>query len=144
MRISDVLATKGRQVSAMQMSDPVADVVNVLATKRIGAVVVEDRRQKLVGIFSERDLVRALAHYGAGVLDREVQDFMTTPVITCRSSDPVDVMLARMTMNRIRHLPVVDDGHLVGIVSIGDLVHHRFDEKELEASVLLDLSRIRA
>ena len=78
------------------------------------------------------------------MLDRAVRELMTTPVMTCASTDAVDAMLARMTMNRIRHLPVVDDGRLVGIVSIGDLVHHRLDEKELEASVLLDLTRMRA
>ena len=144
MRISDVLTTKGRHVSTVQTTERVSAVVAILATQRIGAVVVEDDRQKLAGIFSERDLVRTLAQQGAAVLDRAVRELMTTPVMTCASTDAVDAMLARMTMNRIRHLPVVDDGRLVGIVSIGDLVHHRLDEKELEASVLLDLTRMRA
>jgi CBS domain-containing protein len=143
MQIADVLRTKGRHVTTVQQTDLVSVAVRVLAEKHIGAVVVEDRLQKLVGIFSERDLVNALARQGASVLGFEVRDLMSAPVITCTATDRIDAVLARMTMNRIRHLPVLEDGRLAGIVSIGDLVHHRLDEKELEAGVLLDLSRMR-
>jgi CBS domain-containing protein len=144
MKIADVLGNKGHQVTTCQETELVAAAVRRLAEKRIGAVVVEDRWQKLVGIFSERDLVNALAAQGAEVLGREVRELMSAPVITCRPEDRIDAVLARMTMARIRHMPVIEDGHLVGIVSIGDLVHHRLDEKELEAGVLLEISRMRA
>jgi CBS domain-containing protein len=144
MSIADVLRTKGHHVTTVQQTDQVAKVVGVLAAKRIGAVVVEDQWQKLSGIFSERDLLNGLARHGADALTLEVRQLMSAPVITCHESDRVDQALANMTMNRIRHLPVVDDGHLVGIVSIGDLVNHRLSEKQLEAGVLLDITRMRA
>ncbi len=144
MQIADVLHGKGHQVTTVQLTDIVAAVVGVLAQKRIGAVVVQDRWQKLVGIFSERDLVNALARRGAEVLGFEVRDLMTHPVLTCSASEPIDAALVMMTRNKIRHLPVLENDRLVGIVSIGDLVHHRLGEKELEAGVLLDITRMRA
>lgn len=144
MRISDVLQHKGSEVVRVGLSDSVVSAVKKLSERRIGAVVVEDRWMKLVGIFSERDLVNALARRGAQVLDSEVKDLMTSPVVTCRSTDRIEAALAMMTMKRIRHLPVVNDGEMKGIISIGDLVKHRLDEKELEASVLLEISRMRA
>jgi len=142
MQIADILRTKGHQVTKVQATDIVAAVVRVLAQKHIGAVVVEDRWQKLVGIFSERDLVNGLSRHGADLLGREVREVMSALVITCAASDRIDTALAQMTLNRIRHLPVVENGRLAGIVSIGDLVHHRLDEKALEAGVLLDITRM--
>jgi CBS domain-containing protein len=143
MHISDVLRVKGSHVQTVQQTNTVASVIRILAEKGLGALVVEDRWAKLVGIFSERDLVRALSNRGADALNLEVRELMTTAVITCSPPDRVDAVLARMTMHRIRHLPVMEEGHLVGIVSIGDLVHSRLDEKELEAGVLLDIARMR-
>lgn len=143
MQISDVLRSKGHQVTTVQQNDIVAAVVKLLSTKRIGAVVVLDRRQKLAGIFSERDLVNALSRQGADALGREVAELMSAPVITCTPAERIDAVLARMTLNRIRHVPVVESDRLAGMISIGDLVHHRLDEKELEAGVLLDLARMR-
>jgi CBS domain-containing protein len=96
-----------------------------------------------VGIFSERDLVDAIARDGAAVLGSEVGQVMS-PIISCRSTERIDAVLATMTLGRVRHVPVIEGGALKGIVSIGDLVKHRLDEKELEASVLLDLSRMHA
>jgi CBS domain-containing protein len=98
---------------------------------------------KPVGIFSERDFIDAVARDGAAALGFQVQQLMSTPMRTCRSSDRVDAVLATMTIARIRHLPIIEDNALKGIVSIGDLVKHRLDEKELEASVLRDISRMR-
>ena len=144
MVISEVLRTKGRGVAAVLPDESIQAVVRKLADLRIGAVVVQDRWQKLVGIFSERDLVRLLVREGKEVLERKVGDLMTHSVITCRSSDRIDSVLSVMTMHRVRHVPVVDDGALAGIVSIGDLVKHRMDEKEMEAGVLLEISRMRA
>ena len=142
MLISDVLHKKGSEVATTAMSATVASAVQTLSERRIGALVVEDQWMKLAGIFSERDLLNAIARRGPAALDCKVEELMTTPVVTCASSDRIDAALGMMTMRRIRHLPVVDDGHLHGIVSIGDLVKYRFDEKALEASVLLEISRM--
>jgi CBS domain-containing protein len=142
--ISDVLRTKGHNVVRIHITDSIELAVRRLAEHRIGALVVEDGWLKPVGIFSERDFINAMARQGAAVLGLQVQQLMSTPMITCRSADRVDAVLATMTTARIRHLPVVEENELKGIVSIGDLVKHRLDEKELEASVLLDISRMRA
>jgi CBS domain-containing protein len=144
MLISDVLRTKGRNVVRIRPSDGVELAVRKLAEHRIGALVVEDRWMKPVGIFSERDFINAVARDGSAVLGFDVQQLMSSPILSCRSSDRVDAVLATMTTARIRHLPVIEDNELQGIVSIGDLVKHRLDEKELEASVLLDISRMHA
>jgi CBS domain-containing protein len=144
MLISDVLQTKGHHVVRIRLTDSVELAIRKLAEHRIGALVVEDRWMKPVGIFSERDFINAVARSGGAVLGFSVQRLMSTPIRTCRSSDRVDAALATMTIARIRHLPVIEDNELKGIVSIGDLVKHRLDEKELEASVLLDISRMHA
>ena len=144
MFISDVLRTKGHHVVRVHPDDTVEFAVRKLAEHRIGAVVVEDRWMKPTGIFSERDFIRASARDGAAVLKYEVGQLMTSPIKSCRSSERIDAALATMTLARFRHLPVIDGDELKGIVSIGDLVKHRLDEKELEASVLLDISRMHA
>ena len=144
MLISDVLHIKGRSVVKVRPADTVAFAVARLAEHRIGAVVVEDQWMKPVGIFSERDFVNAIAHDGAAVLGFEVRQLMSSPIISCHSTDRIDAVLATMTLVKVRHVPVIDAGALNGIVSIGDLVKHRLDERELEASVPLDLSRMHA
>lgn len=144
MLISDILKTKGSDVATVRATDRVATAVGQLAARRIGAVIVEDQWFKPVGVFSERDFLNASAQHGAGALDLEVQQLMSSRIISCHSSDRIDAVLATMTMAKIRHVPVIEDGQLKGIVSIGDLVKHRLDEKELEANVLLELSRMRA
>ena len=141
MFISDILRTKGHHVVRAHPDDRVESAVRKLAEHRIGSLVVEDRWMKPVGIFSERDFIRAIAQDGAAVLHYEVRQLMTSPVMSCRSSERIDAALITMTFARIRHLPVIDGDELKGIVSIGDLVKHRLDEKELEAAVLLDISR---
>ncbi len=144
MLIADVLHSKGHDVVKVRPVDSVELAVRNLSEHRIGALVVESQWMRLVGIFSERDFVNAVAHHGSAALGLQVQELMSSRVITCQSSDRIDAALAAMTVAKIRHLPVVDDGQLRGIVSIGDLVKHRLDEKELEANVLLELSRMRA
>ncbi len=144
MFISDVLDRKGRAVARLLPADTVERAVQLLASERIGAVVVEDRWQKLAGIFSERDLVRHLAAEGPAVYGQELQKVMTHNVITCHPTDRIDDILGVMTMNKIRHLPVLEQGRLYGIVSIGDLVNHRLGEKQQEAAVLLEIARMRA
>jgi CBS domain-containing protein len=144
MFISDVLKIKGHEVVKVRPTDLVALAVGRLAEHRIGVVVVENQWMKPVGIFSERDFVNAIARDGAAVLGFDVKQLMSSPIISCHSTERIDAVLASMTLARIRHVPVIDDGVLKGIVSIGDLVKYRLDEKELEANVLLDLSRLHA
>jgi CBS domain-containing protein len=143
MLVSDVLRTKGHNVVKIHADDSIEFAVRTLAEHRIGALLVEDRWMKLVGLFSERDFIHAIARDGDSALGVEVSQWMSKRPISCRQSDRVDAVLATMTNMRIRHLPVIDAGELKGIVSIGDLVKHRLDEKELETSVLLDMSRMR-
>lgn len=144
MFISDVLHTKGSRVVKVRTTDTVQTAVNEMAAQRIGAVVVENEWMRHAGIFSERDFMNAVAEHGALALTLPVETIMSPTLVTCRPSDRLDTALAAMTMAKIRHLPVVDDGRLVGIVSIGDLVKHRLDEKALEANVLLDIARLHA
>lgn len=143
MLISDVVGVKGTSVVRTRASETVIAAVQLLSQHRIGALVVEDEWMHPVGIFSERDLLNAVARNGAEVLGYKVAQLMSSPIISCRSGDRIDAVLATMTLRKIRHLPVVDEGELAGIVSIGDLVKHRLDEKELEANVLLEISRMR-
>ena len=142
MLISDVLHIKGHKVVTIRPDQTVKDAVERLAEHHIGALVVESHL-KPIGIFSERDLVNRLAQSGARAYDYHVQEVMSSPVISGKPSDTTDQALQLMTNRRVRHLPIVVDDDLVGIVSLGDLVKHRLEEKELEASVLLDLSRMR-
>jgi CBS domain-containing protein len=143
MLVSDVLRGKGHDVVKVQATDTVHAAVRKLAAHNIGALVVEDKWMKLVGVFSERDFVNAVADHGAAALDLQVHTLMSAPIVYCHSTERIDAALATMTVGRIRHLPVIDGGMLKGIVSIGDLVKHRLDEKQLEASVLLEISRMR-
>lgn len=144
MSIANILHQKGHQVVKASSADTVISAVRSFAEQRIGAVVVEDSWMRPVGMFSERDVVNAIAEYGTAALDMTVGSLMTSPIMSCRLSDRVEAAMAKMTLAKIRHLPVIKDGELIGIVSIGDLVKHRLDEKELEAHVLLDLTRMRA
>jgi CBS domain-containing protein len=144
MLVSDIIGVKGRHVVKIRTTDTVMDAVKRLSEHRIGALVVENEWMHLVGIFSERDLVNAIARHGAEALSYQVKQLMSSPIISCRSTDRLDAVMATMTLSKIRHLPVIDGGELVGIVSIGDLVKHRLDEKELEASVLLEIARMRS
>jgi CBS domain-containing protein len=144
MSISDVLHGKGHKVVTVRATDSVETAVRKLSDERIGAVVVEDQWMRHAGVFSERDFLNAIAEYGAAALAFPVEKLMSAPIVTCRPSDRVETALAAMTMAKIRHLPVVEGGHLVGIVSIGDLVKHRLDEKALEANVLLDIARLHS
>ena len=143
MPVADILHHKGRQVSSVRTVETVADAIRKLAEERIGALVVVDRWGKLAGMFSERDVVHALARHGADALGYEVHELMTPDVTTCTPADRIDAVMEVMTAHRIRHLPVMEAGKLVGLVSIGDLVKHRLDEKEQEAAVLRDITRAR-
>ncbi|SEK06132.1 CBS domain-containing protein [Sphingobium sp. AP50] len=137
MSIAAILQSKGSDVIQVQPTDSLLSVVKLLAGQRIGCVpVVEDGR--VVGIFSERDLVHRVALDGASALEHSVGDVMTAPAITIDQDTPVIHSLSLMTKRRIRHLPVVVDGTLVGMISIGDLVKFRIDSIESEAASLRD------
>ena len=138
MRIADILETKGRTVHSIRLWKTVADVVTELGRARVGALLVLDAHDTIAGIISERDIVLALGHHGAGTLSLEVTQVMTRQVRTCTSDMLVAEAMAAMTAGRHRHLPVVDNGQVVGLVSIGDLVKNRVREMELETGVLRD------
>jgi CBS domain-containing protein len=143
MPVTDILHRKGAQVSTVRSIDRVDAAIRKLYEERIGALVVLDRWGKLVGMFSERDVIHALARHGAEALTFEVHELMTPDVTTCTAEDRVDDVMKVMTAHRVRHLPVMEQGQIVGIVSIGDLVKHRLDEKAQEAAVLRDITRAR-
>ena len=135
MTIQAILADKGREVATIAQEQRVAEAVRMLGQRRIGALpVVEDGR--IVGIMSERDIIYCLRDHGAEVLDWPVSRVMTSPAITVEPSTSVLTALAMMTQRRMRHLPVVSGGSLVGIVSIGDLVKFRMEKIEEEAEAM--------
>jgi CBS domain-containing protein len=138
MRVSNLLATKGHEVATISQERSVSDAVQMLKEHRIGALIVTGADAPLTGIFSERDVVRALAESGAAALDLKVADLMSSEVTTCDESTSVTDLMGLMTAKRIRHVPVVHEGQLVGMVSIGDVVKARFDELEHEKQDLLD------
>lgn len=140
MKVRDILAHKGRNIVTVRPGTSVAAVVHRLVLERVGALVVSDDGSHVLGIISERDIVRLLAERGADILatDLRVEAVMTHHVVTCGQEDGVKQAMAVMTQRRIRHLPVVEDGRMVGIISIGDVVKNRLEEVELEANVLRD------
>ncbi len=135
MTIAAILHGKGEEVLSVAAELPVRDAVAILAEKRIGAVPVT-KDGKVVGIMSERDVIYCLRSEGAAVLDRTVGEVMTAPAITVTRDVAVLGALSQMTKRRIRHLPVVEDERLIGIVSIGDLVAYRINRIEQEAEAM--------
>ncbi|HET6259366.1 CBS domain-containing protein [Pseudonocardia sp.] len=139
MKIADILAAKGRTVHSVLPWLTVGEVAERLGRLGVGAVLVCDENRAIRGIVSERDIVRALGRDGAALLTKQVSEVMTRHVSTCEPEETVAHAMARMTAGRYRHLPVVVDGALVGMVSIGDLVKNRLREMELETGVLRDV-----
>ncbi|MFL5260039.1 MAG: CBS domain-containing protein [Hyphomicrobiales bacterium] len=133
MTVSHILNGKGRGVITASSAETVRSVALILAEKRIGAVVVVDSQGRIEGIASERDFVRAIAFEGAAALDRPIGELMTKNVRTCSPEDTESELMALMTEHRIRHIPVLDDGKLAGIISIGDVVKFRIEAIEREA-----------
>lgn len=138
MRVANLLSAKGRDVATIDESSSVAEAVALLKERHIGALVVTGASAPLAGILSERDVVRALAERGAAILDERVSGLMTAEVTTCAEATSVTDLMGLMTSRRIRHVPVVTDGQLTGMVSIGDVVKARFEELEGEKRDLLD------
>lgn len=137
MRIEDVIRKKGREVVTVAPESTVAELVQLLGERNIGAVVVSSDGKQIEGIVSERDVVRGLAHTGADVLQQTVAELMTREVNTIGPEDEIESAAATMTVERVRHMPVVVDGRLVAIVSIGDVVKHRIDQLIDERNHLL-------
>ena len=138
MKIADVLKGKGSSVVTTRPDSTVDTVIRRMRLERIGAVIISPDGKSIIGILSERDIVRALAEHGAALLAYKTQDLMTREVVTCSREDTLQSVMVKMTQRRIRHLPVVEQGRLAGIVSIGDAVKSRLEEVELEANVLRD------
>lgn len=139
MNISAVLDAKGRTVHTVVPWTTVAEAVERLGELRVGALLVTEADGRIHGIISERDIIRELGAQGAELLNRSVGDIMTRNVATVAPTESLTYAMAQMTRGRYRHLPVVDDGRLVGMVSIGDLVNHRVKEMELQTGVLRDV-----
>jgi CBS domain-containing protein len=147
MRISDIIRTKGAEVATITPSAPVSQLLALLSAHNVGALPVvageadvditaTAANHPVVGMVSERDVVRRMHDSGDGLLERPVGDIMSRTVTSCRPGDAVDDIMRVMTDRRIRHVPVVEDGHLIGIVSIGDIVKSRIGELEEHRSHL--------
>ncbi len=138
MTVGIILAAKGRDVVTVEPGVSLAEAVRLLAGKRIGAALILGADRRIVGIISERDIVRALAEGGAAALNEPVSGTMTRKVETCNESETVASIMERMTAGKFRHMPVVDQGRLVGVVSIGDVVKHRLHQMETESGAMRD------
>ncbi|RJF89799.1 CBS domain-containing protein [Oleomonas cavernae] len=136
MTVELILKIKGSDVVTVGPEDSIEATASLLSARKIGAVVVKDREGGVIGVLSERDVVRGIAQAGAAALTKPVKELMTGKVVSCRLQDSVTEVMGRMTDRRIRHLPVIEDGKLVGMISIGDVVKQRIDEALLEADEL--------
>jgi len=136
MSVRHILAQKGHQIEAIGPDTQLAQAILHLASKRIGALLVVDADQRIVGILSERDIVRALVA-GSHALEDHVRDHMTEFVVTCSLDTSLAEVMDMMTRGRFRHVPVMADNEVVGIVSIGDVVKHRLAEMESENSAII-------
>ncbi|HIB66246.1 MAG TPA: CBS domain-containing protein [Phycisphaerales bacterium] len=135
MNVEVILKTKGADVTTISSSGTLASAVTLLCEKKIGAVVVVDNG-RVRGILSERDIIKSINVAGAEAMDLPVAQVMTSNVITCTRSDTLDQLMDAMTGGRFRHIPVIEEDELIGIVSIGDVVKHRIAETEMEAEQL--------
>ncbi len=138
MRIHDILRRKGDAVVTIRSDASLAELLDLLTEHRIGAVVVSDSEGEATGVVSERDVIIHLQAAGTSIGGVYVRDLMTSPPITCTPEDDLETLARTMTERRIRHLPVLADGRLVGVVSIGDVVKQRLDQLENERNQLVD------
>ncbi|GEP09509.1 CBS domain-containing protein [Methylobacterium gnaphalii] len=132
MTVARILAEKGAAVTTVASQRTMDEAIHILAEKRIGAVIVSDADERVIGILSERDVMRALAESGAAAFDAPVSQYMTAKVTTCTRDTTIEEVMGMMTDGRFRHLPVVEDGRLIGVVSIGDVVKRRIATVEAE------------
>jgi CBS domain-containing protein len=136
MNVEHILSAKGRQVATIAAQATIMEAARTLAERRIGAVVVSEASGPVLGILSERDIVRAVATGGVGALEQPVSRYMTTKVVTCTTLSAINDLMETMTTGKFRHVPIVEDGRLLGIVSIGDVVKERLEEVEAEAEAI--------
>jgi CBS domain-containing protein len=136
MTVASILARKGREVTTAPAATSLAGIAETLAEKRIGAIIITGDRGEVAGILSERDIVREIAKHGAKALDKPAHACMTRKVVSCSETDTVDRVMEVMTSGRFRHLPVLVDERLVGIVSIGDVVKRKIEQAERDAAEL--------
>ena len=136
MYVETILRKKGDTVIAVEPHCLVSAAAQILHDNRIGAALVRNAAGKVVGILSERDIVRGVARNGSTCLTMRVEELMTSPIVTCAPTDSIDHIMELMTERRVRHLPVMDEGRLAGIVSIGDVVKQRISEIEHESEAL--------
>jgi CBS domain-containing protein len=136
MIVNRILSIKGRNVVTIEPSLTLGEAAKVLSERKIGALLVSDGRQPVLGIISERDIVRAISAHGAGALEQPVSGFMTEKVVTCTSQTIINDVMEVMTQGKFRHIPVVEGGSLLGIISIGDVVKFRVEEIEAEAQAI--------
>ncbi|MDZ4840916.1 MAG: CBS domain-containing protein [Hyphomicrobium aestuarii] len=136
MNVAAILKTKGRAVETATARAPLNELASTLATKKIGAVVVVNDQGRVAGIISERDVVRLLAERGTDALTLPVGECMTRNVVTCSEASTIDELMETMTQGRFRHLPVVENDTLVGIISIGDVVKYHIADMTLEVSAM--------
>lgn len=133
MTVAHILASKPFEIISKHPSATLLEVSELLAERRIGAILLLNEDESIAGIISERDVVRALSRHGAGAVELTADAFMTRELITCRPEDTTNEVMSIMTEGRVRHLPVMSDGKLAGFISIGDVVKHRIAEVEQEA-----------
>jgi CBS domain-containing protein len=138
MTVKTILAAKGGEIVTIEPTAILAAAVQLLAQRRIGALLILGADRRIAGILSERDIVRVLAERGSAVLEETVGQVMTRKVVTCAENETVASVMERMTEGKFRHVPVVEQNRLIGIVSIGDIVKHRLHEMERESEALRD------
>jgi CBS domain-containing protein len=138
MTVKSILAAKGGGVISIEPTATLASAVKTLAERKIGALLVLGADHRVMGILSERDIVRVLAERGAAVLDEPLAQVMTRKVVTCSQSETIGGIMEQMTKGKFRHVPVVEQDQVVGVVSIGDVVKHRLQEMEQESAALRD------
>lgn len=136
MNVAAILKAKGRAVSTARPDTTLLDITSKLASKKIGAIVIVGEEGRVAGIISERDVIRAIAERGPGTLSQPVSEVMTRAVVSCSETSTLEELMATMTQGRFRHLPVTEDGALVGIISIGDVIKHHIAEVEMEVSAM--------
>lgn len=136
MHVSTIIGEKGNAVYTVEPGQMISDTIELLCNRKIGAAVVVENGQTVCGVISERDIIRGLRKDGSSMMSRPVSDYMTSDVITVSPSDSVDHLMGLFTRRRIRHLPVLDNGRLSGVISIGDVVKFRLAEVESEANAL--------
>lgn len=133
MTVASILSTKGHDVITERSGTVLSEICKTLAQHKIGAIVIADDAGHIEGIISERDIVKAVGTEGIGALERPVSEVMTKSVVTCAATDSINAVMAKMNAGRFRHVPVVEDGKVTGVISIGDVVKFKIAQVEMEA-----------